>query len=54
MNTNGGVLLHVTAAGANRHDAPLLGPTLASMERIIGGAEMSTVHLIWIGATPVP
>ena len=24
-----GIPLHVVAAGANRHDAPLLGPTLA-------------------------
>jgi hypothetical protein len=28
-----GVPLHLVAAGANRHDAPLLGPTLAGGSR---------------------
>ena len=40
-----GVPLHVVAAGANRHDAPLLGPTLAGLERLdrdLPGA--ATVH----------
>jgi hypothetical protein len=40
-----GIPLHVVAAGANRHDAPLLGPTLAGLHKLTGGAETSTVHL---------
>jgi hypothetical protein len=40
-----GLPLHATAAGANRPDASLLGPTLAGLERITGGAETGTVHL---------
>lgn len=40
-----GIPLHVVAAGANRHDAPLLGPTLdgvATLELLPAG---TTVHL---------
>ena len=29
-----GIPLHLVAAGANRHDAPLLGPTLGGLERL--------------------
>ena len=29
-----GIPLHVVAAGANRHDSPLLGPTLAGLDRL--------------------
>jgi hypothetical protein len=29
-----GVPLHVVSAGANRHDSPLLGPTLAGLEKL--------------------
>lgn len=36
-----GIPLHVVAAGANRHDAPLLGPTLAGLEK----PDDVTVHL---------
>lgn len=40
-----GVPLHVVAAGANRHDSPLLGPTLAGLERLGRLPETMTVHL---------
>ena len=40
-----GIPLHVVAAGANRHDAPLLGPTLAGLEKLGGLPEDVTVHL---------
>ncbi len=40
-----GIPLHLVSAGANRHDAPLLGPTLAGLEKLTRGAETSTVHL---------
>jgi len=40
-----GIPLHVVAAGANRHDAPLLGPTLAGLEKLDGLPEDVTVHL---------
>lgn len=39
-----GVPLHVVAAGANRHDGPLLGPTLAGLDRF-GPLSETTVHL---------
>jgi hypothetical protein len=40
-----GVPVHVVTAGANRHDAPLLGPTLAGLD--VWGADPpgTTVHL---------
>ncbi len=40
-----GIPLHVVAAGANRHDAPLLGPTLAGLEKLDGLPDAVTVHL---------
>jgi hypothetical protein len=40
-----GIPLHVVAAGANRHDAPLLGPTLAGLEKLDGLPADVTVHL---------
>ena len=30
----GGIPLHLVAAGANRHDAPLLGPTLTGLDKL--------------------
>jgi transposase len=39
-----GVPLHVVAAGANRHDGPLLGPTLAGLDAL-GPLPETTVHL---------
>lgn len=39
-----GVPLHVVAAGANRHDSPLLGPTLAGLD-VFGPLSATTVHL---------
>jgi hypothetical protein len=32
-----GIPLHVVAAGANRHDSPLLGPTLAGLDKLKDG-----------------
>jgi len=40
-----GVPLHLVSAGANRHDAPLLGPTLAGLEKLDELPEDVTVHL---------
>jgi hypothetical protein len=40
-----GIPLHVVSAGANRHDAPLLGPTLAGLEKLDGLPDDMTVHL---------
>jgi hypothetical protein len=40
-----GVPLHVVASGANRHDSPLLGPTLAGLDKLDRFPERSTVHL---------
>jgi len=40
-----GIPLHVVTAGANRHDAPLLGPTLAGLDKLDGLPEDVTVHL---------
>lgn len=40
-----GLPLHVVAAGANRHDAPLLGPTLAGLDKLAGLPDHVTVHL---------
>lgn len=40
-----GIPLHVVSAGANRHDAPLLGPTLAGLEKLDGLPNDVTVHL---------
>jgi transposase len=40
-----GLPLHLVAAGANRHDAPLLEPTLAGVDKLDGLPEDVTVHL---------
>ena len=41
-----GLPLHLVAAGANRHDAPLLEPTLAGLDKLDASARTSaTVHL---------
>ncbi len=39
-----GIPLHVVSAGANRNDAPLLGPTLAGLEKLNGWPKDLTVH----------
>ena len=40
-----GIPLHVVSAGANRHDAPLLGPTLAGLDKLDELPDDVTVHL---------
>lgn len=40
-----GIPLHLVAAGANRHDAPLLEPTLAGLDKLDGLPDDVTVHL---------
>jgi hypothetical protein len=40
-----GIPLHLVTAGANRHDAPLLGPTLAGLDKLDGLPDDVTVHL---------
>ena len=40
-----GIPLHVVSAGANRHDAPLLGPTLAGLDKLDQRPDHVTVHL---------
>lgn len=40
-----GLPLHLVAAGANRHDAPLLAPTLAGLDKLDGLPDDVTVHL---------
>lgn len=40
-----GIPLHLVSAGANRHDAPLLAPTLAGLDKLGGCPEQVTVHL---------
>jgi transposase len=40
-----GIPLHVVAAGANRHDSPLLGPTLAGLDKLDALPDGVTVHL---------
>jgi hypothetical protein len=41
-----GIPLDVVSAGANRHDSPLLGPTLAGLDKLQGGLPADvTVHL---------
>jgi transposase len=40
-----GIPLGTVAAGANRHDAPLLGPTLATLDRLGPLPAQPTVHL---------
>ena len=41
----GGIPLHLVAAGANRHDAPLLAPTLAGLDKLDRLPDRPTVHL---------
>lgn len=41
----GGIPLGVVAAGANRHDSPLLAPTLDAVEDSVGLPEDARVHL---------
>jgi hypothetical protein len=45
VTDGGGVPLHVVSAGANRHDAPLLGPTLAGLDKLDRLPDEITVHL---------
>ena len=40
-----GIPLHLVTAGANRHDAPLLGPTLAGLAKLDRRPDIPTVHL---------
>src|SRR5437764_368243 len=40
-----GIPLHLVAAGANRHDAPLLEPTLAGLAKLEPLPEQVTIHL---------
>ena len=40
-----GLPLHLVAAGANRHDGPLLGPTLAGLEKLDELPDDVIVHL---------
>ncbi len=40
-----GLPLHLVAAGANRHDAPLLEPTLAGLDKLDRLPDDPTVHL---------
>ena len=40
-----GIPLHVVAAGANRHDGPLLAPTLAGLDKLDRLPDDVTVHL---------
>jgi transposase len=40
-----GIPLHLVAAGANRHDAPLLAATLAGLDKLDGLPDDVTVHL---------
>jgi hypothetical protein len=40
-----GIPLHLASAGANRHDNPLLEPTLAGLEKLDNLPEDLTVHL---------
>jgi hypothetical protein len=45
MTEGTGLPLHLVAAGANRHDAPLLEPTLAGLDKLAGLPDDVTVHL---------
>jgi transposase len=40
-----GIPRHVVAAGANRHDSPLLAPTLAGLDKLDGRPDDVTVYL---------
>jgi transposase len=45
VTDGGGIPLHLVSAGANRHDAPLLGPTLAGLAKLDRFPEDVMVHL---------
>ena len=45
VTDGGGIPLHVVSAGANRHDAPLLGPTLAGLDTLDRLPDGVTVYL---------
>src|SRR5947209_17269098 len=47
LTERAGVPLHVVPAGANRHDAPLLAPTLAGLDQVaaLTDAEPGVIHL---------
>lgn len=47
MTEGRGVPVHVVSAPANRHDSPLLGPTLAGLDKLVPmtATEPGTVHL---------
>src|SRR5665811_2177207 len=56
LSDGAGVPLHLVSAGANRHDAPLLGPTLAGLDtlgllpasitaRLDRGYDLSLIHI---------
>ena len=45
VTDGGGIPLHVVSAGANRHDAPLLEPTLTGLDKLDGLPDEVTVHL---------
>jgi hypothetical protein len=45
VTDGGGIPLQVVSAGANRHDAPLLGPTLAGLDKLDRLPDEVTVHL---------
>jgi transposase len=45
VTDGGGIPLHLVSAGANRHDAPLLRPTLAGLDRLDRLPAEVTVHL---------
>ena len=45
VTDGGGIPLHVVSAGANRHDAPLLEPTLAGLDKLDRLPAGVTVHL---------
>jgi transposase len=45
VTDGGGIPLHLVSAGANQHDAPLLRPTLAGLDRLDHLPAEVTVHL---------
>ncbi|HKG49402.1 MAG TPA: IS5 family transposase [Actinomycetales bacterium] len=45
LTEGSGLPLHLVTAGANRHDAPLPGPTLDGLDKLDGLPDDATVHL---------
>jgi hypothetical protein len=45
LTEGAGLPLHLVSAGANRHDNPLLAPTLAGLDKLGGPPEDATLHL---------